>query len=644
MKAPHGSLLTCALAVSVCAACAPCPCPAPSSAASGYQAPRYASGKFSVTSEHGRAWFIAPDGQRFLSQGVNAMGDGSYNAPNPNFYDPVNKQFHGDKSAWVASAFQRLSSWGFNTVGAWSDDALNGQRYPYTYMLYAAGFDQPLEHVFEPYFETRVAANTEKARARKDDPYLIGYFLDNELPWWGEFGWHAGGQKTLLEKYAHAEVGGAGKRVLREFLERRYGHDLARFNQAYRTTLKSFDELEQSIDLPVRGAALRRDADDFAGAVAERFFAVTTKALRERDPNHLILCVRFAGEAPWPVVEVAGKYCDVLSVNQYQRTGEVDQHLLDDFYVKSKKPILITEYSFSATENQSGDPNTKGASVTVPTQQERAEHTMRFASQALALPYVVGLHWFAWADESPQGRFDGEDQDYGLVDIRDRPYALVTAAHAELNRSAQSIHARSTSPLPTAFQGGHEAQLHQGQPPKTLSGPLSFFQPGEHAQIVTWGDAPNGGNAKVESSPGAALIQYDSGGGWGAGVSVLPAQSPFDASGAAALEISLEVPAGRSVQIFLSEAGVAAPGSAHYDGRAGSDGESYEFPPLLGTGKRETYRIDLHDLERRSSWGNQRGNEELDLQALSAVDLDIPGKQGTGEIRVFSIAFEPAKN
>ncbi len=623
------------------ASCGPCPCKLahPTGANGGYRPPEYTSGFFKASLQSGRAWLIAPDGQRFLSQGVNAIIDASYNAPNQNYYDPVKHQFAGDKGAWVKSAFERLGSWGFNTVGSWSDDAFNGQHYPYTYMLYAAGFDQPLEHVFEPVFESRVASNVEKAAAHKDDPYLVGYFLDNELPWWGEFGWHAGGQKSLLEKYAHAEAGGAGKHVLCEFLERRY-KDISALNQAYRTALKSFAELEQSIELPVRSRAERKDADDFAGIVAERFFAVTTKALHAKDPNHLNLCVRFAGEAPWPVVEAAAKYCDVISVNQYAQSGDVNQKLLDDFYVETQKPILITEYSFSATENQSGDPNTKGASVTVPTQRERAEHTKQFASQALALPYVVGMHWFEWADESPQGRFDGENQNYGLVDIRDRPYALVTQAHTELNARALEIHGASTSQLPTVFQGARAASLHVAEPPKPFTAPLSFFTPANHQQIVDWADAPNGGSAKAQAAPDAALIRFDAGGGWGAGVSVLATHAPFDATGAEKLEVVLELPTDKTVQMFVTEVGVAAPESTHFSGQSGSDGESYEFPPLIGTGKRETYVVDLHDLERRSTWGNQHGNQVLDLQALAQVDLSIPGKQGTGEIKIYSISFK----
>ena len=602
-----------------------------------FQPASYAQGRFTVGVRDGHAWLFAPDGARFLSQGVNHVGNSAYRAPNSNFYDPVPKQFGGDKPAWVKSAFGRLAQWGFNTVGAWSDDALYGQHYPYTYILYAAGYEHPLDHVFEPEFAQLAAQNTDKARSLKDDPYLVGYFLDNELPWWGEFGWHASGQKSLLQRYARAPAGGAGKAALRGFLEARYEKDIARFNGVYHTTLNSFAALEQPLELQGRGHAGRRDSDEFAGFVAERFFAVTTQAVRERDASHLQLCVRFAGEVPWPVVRVAAKYCDVISVNQYQQSGNVDRRLLDDFYAAGKKPILLTEYSFSASENQSGDPNTKGAMVTVRTQSERAEHTTRFATQALALPYLVGLHWFEWADESPQGRFDGEDQNYGLVDIHDRSYALLTAAHARVNRDAQATHEASKQPFPTLFQGDGEATLHVFKPARVLSTPLSFYEAGSQRELPTWGDAAQGGNAKVEFKPEATLVRFESGSGWGAGVSFLPSPSPFDASGAEHLEVRAQLPEHCSVQVLINEAGAAAPGQASYSGQAGSDGESYEFPPLTGTGKLETYVVDLHELDRRTAWGNQQGKQQLDLQALVTVDLYVTGKQGSGELRVVSL-------
>ncbi len=611
--------------------------PHASASSSSYVPATYTSGHFTVSSQAGHAWLLAPDGQRFLSQGVNHVGSSEFRAPNPNFYDPVRKQFGGNHVAWENSALARLGAWGFNTVGAWSDDALYGRHYPYTLMLYAAGNEHPLDHVFDAGFEALVAQHTEQARKRAADPYLVGYFLDNELPWWGEFGWRADGQKSLLERYARAPAGGGGKRALREFLEQRYAKDVAHFNRVYQTALKSFDELEQPLALSVPNHAARGDADAFTGLVAERFLSLTTRAVRERDPNHLLLCVRFAGEAPWPVVQAAGKYCDIVSINQYQPSGDIDRALLDDVYAVAQKPILLTEYSFSATENQSGDPNTKGAMVTVKTQAERAEHTQRFAQQALALPYLVGLHWFEWADESPQGRFDGEDQNYGLVDIQDHPYELLTQAHQRVNRGAQATHEHSQIPVPAAFSGAREATLHRVGAP--LGAPLSYFQAGAHPMLATWGDAANGGSAKVVAQPDAGVVQYASGTGWGAGISISPPTWPFDASGAEHLELSLVAPAGHSVQVLFNEAGAAGPGQPSYVGRAGSDGESYEFPAFTGTGKLETYVIDLHELDRRSSWGNQRGNQQLDLQALSTVDLYFPGKQGDGELRLVSIWF-----
>jgi hypothetical protein len=279
--------------------------------------------------------------------------------------------------------------------------------------------------------------------------------------------------------------------------------------------------------------------------------------------------------------------------------------------------------------------------VTVSTQQARAGHVTRYAKQALALPYVVGLHWFEWADESPQGRFDGEDQNYGLVDIHDQSYALVTEAHRAVNQAAQLTHEKSRAPLPSVFHGEGEPRLRSAQPAQALASPLGYFDAGQNPEPPTWGDAANGGSARVEARPEATLVRYASGSGWGAGVSFLPAHSPFDASGAEHLELSLSIPAGVEVQVLLNEAGAAAPGQAKYVGTAGSDGESYEFPALVGTGKLETYVVDLHELDRRSAWGNQNGQNQLDLQALVTVDLYLPGKQGQGEVRVAAIHFTP---
>ncbi|HEY5038061.1 MAG TPA: hypothetical protein VIJ93_03210, partial [bacterium] len=381
------------------------------------------------------------------------------------------------------------------------------------------------------------------------------------------------------------------------------------------------------------------------GVVADRYFAVATKALKKVDPNHLILGVRFAGENPWPVVEACAKYCEVVSVNIYAKSGDVDQNLLDNFYAKAQKPILITEYSYSAMENQSGDPNTHGADVSVPTQKDRVEHLNRFAGQLLNLPYIVGLHWYEWSDESPQGRFDGEDQDYGLVDTKDKEYTLITQAHAKLNLAAFSLHAKTQTPLPSEFKEPVQAAYRKAEAGMKVPDVRSFLKIDSTAHVDTWGDNPNGGKAIANTLSGAIALDFESGTGWGCGASVPSNIGPFisgwivDLRGYNLFQFKAFVPKGLSFTVYVSESGCAAPSLTKYDGISGADGESYSFPSFTGAGKWETYKVDLADLERRSEWGNQHGNNILDLQALNDVQFYISGNQGAGKILVKDLEF-----
>ncbi|HJT24305.1 MAG TPA: hypothetical protein VJ873_06990, partial [bacterium] len=408
---------------------------------------------------------------------------------------------------------------------------------------------------------------------------------------------------------------------------------------------KSFDEFDGPVTLVVKTKKQKAIANEWAGVVAERYFSVTTQALKAVDPRHLILGVRFAGETPWEVVEACGRYCDVVSVNHYAKSGDIDQEMLDNFYAKAQKPILISEYSFSAMENQSNDPNTAGADVSVPTQKDRVEHLDRYAHEALSLPYIVGLHWYEWADESPEGRFDGEDCDYGLVDIHDKEYTAITQAHAKINLIAASLHKKSDIALPQVFKEGAGADYRKAEPGMKVPFSRDYLKIDNTAHVDTWGDGPKGGKAVANTTTGTIVLDYDTGTGWGCGASISPNIQPLVAWGTVDLrgynffDFKAFVPKGVNFSVFMSESGAAAPGMAQYDGKDGADGESYSFPPFTGTGKWEDYRVDLSELERRTSWGNQKGNNILDLQALSDVQFSLPGNQGTGRMLVKDLVF-----
>jgi hypothetical protein len=52
------------------------------------------------------------------------------------------------------------------------------------------------------------------------------------------------------------------------------------------------------------------------------------------------------------------------------------------------------------------------------------------------MPYVVGADWFQYYDEPTHGREDGENYNFGLVDIHNQPYAALVLAAATLDCTA----------------------------------------------------------------------------------------------------------------------------------------------------------------------------------------------------------------
>ena len=76
-------------------------------------------------------------------------------------------------------------------------------------------------------------------------------------------------------------------------------------------------------------------------------------------------------------------------------------------------------------------------------QAERARCFERYVIAALKKPAVVGYHWFEHADQPAEGRFDGENSNYGTVTIEDDVYAELTDTMTRVNAAAEQIHAQA---------------------------------------------------------------------------------------------------------------------------------------------------------------------------------------------------------
>jgi agarase len=396
-----------------------------------------AGGYFRVEQRKGVWWLVDPDGRETLSIGINHISyePDRVKGTGPSLYGEALKKIYPDRNAWGLMALARMRLWGFNTIGAWSDADLWEHKVPYTIILNIASraganwqHGVPVD-VYSPKFEQaarEIAA--EFCAPRANDRALLGYFTDNELRWGPD--WR--GKETMLEMYLRLEGDAPGRRAALEFLRERYG-DIVKLNAAWGISAQSFEEA-----LPgASNDALDADANEFLSRVADRYFQVSVEAIKAADPNHLVLGARFAGGVPEPVMRAA-RAVDVVSVNIYSvdpTQGVRRAHEL------SGRPILMGEFAFRSEDT--GLPNTKGAGPRVPTMAARAEAYRDYVTRLVSLPEAVGYHWFQWSDQPQEGRFDGENSNYGLVNINDEPYASFVEAVKQVNSEVIELHRRA---------------------------------------------------------------------------------------------------------------------------------------------------------------------------------------------------------
>lgn len=136
----------------------------------------------------------------------------------------------------------------------------------------------------------------------------------------------------------------------------------------------------------------------------------------------------------------AAHFADVASINIYSFDP---RPLVEHLYKLAGRPVLITEFAFRAQD--SGLPNTQGAGPKVPSQAARAKAYTDYVTRLESLLEAIGYQWFQWSDEPKEGRFDGENSNYGLVSIKDKPYVEFLAAVRAANAAAVAYHRKAVA-------------------------------------------------------------------------------------------------------------------------------------------------------------------------------------------------------
>lgn len=403
-------------------------------------------------------WFVSPEGKREWLNTVTSV------QPFQLARDTAGVQYvsrdydggtteSGNMRAWGEKTLGRVRGAGFKGLGAWSNPVFHDFEVPITrdLNLWKWVCGQSTVLLFSPDWE-RLADSAAKQQVEKlrENRNLVGYYLDNEIEW----GDGLVGPRVYFDNLSPSDPNRRElTRVIREVWP-----TVEAFNVDWGTDLKSWEEMDGWTALPLTFGGARGRMGNYAAYVrlleiwmehvAREYFRITTAAVRKYDPNHLILGVRFKNWAPIEIVRASREFTDAQSLNTYVGDARMDREMFAMIHRESGQPLVITEYSFHALDGRSGNRNTVGFAAQVLDQRARAEGYRLFTSRLARVPWVIGADWFQWADEPPSGRhFDGEDVNFGIVDIDDREYDHMVRAVRETAPKLNGLHEASKALL-----------------------------------------------------------------------------------------------------------------------------------------------------------------------------------------------------
>lgn len=420
-------------------------------------APRIAepTGFFEVVQVDGRWWLADPEGKAFYDVGTDHCNYDAHWCEKLG-YAPYHRNMvakYGSADKWAESATARLKDWGFNVLAAGHHPSTEHRGLPHIdFASLGAGFArrewicEPIHwtgfpNVFSPRWERYCRAVARRlAEKNRGDPWCLGTFIDNELEWYGKRGY-------LVDEIFRLGADHTAKIALWDWLVQRFDPDGvgAALGEGWGTR----ERFLANTHVPEAGPALNTVRSEFLAVIAEEYFRVAATALREADPDHLVVGCRFAGQAPTEVLPAAGKYNDVFSINTYPRV-DLERGVVagvprqfTEYYRVVQRPFMVTEWSFPALD--AGLPCRHGAGMRVDTQAQKARCYEIFAEMCADLPFMVGYHYFMWVDEPAEGISSTfpEDSNYGLVNVNDEPYVELVTTATRVNRAAFDRHARS---------------------------------------------------------------------------------------------------------------------------------------------------------------------------------------------------------
>lgn len=420
-----------------------------------------ATGFFRVEKDS-RWWLVSPEGNAFLSFGINHM------------YPDLWKQAYNE-DAWKRKlGLEKLEgppfnaalrSWflktckefGFNTVGVHNAlQVINTPRPAVPYMRPIRFLDVPhwkaevpdenFKDVFSPAFAAHCdQLAKEYAAPLKDDPFLLGYSM-TDCPLFTEEDCRSrpdviGGARREARigwprRLRNLGPATPGKQAYVKKMKEIYRGEIVGFNSTYGTSFDTFDALANTTQwrpqTDLSNANETRDNLLFLQLVVETYYQTVLDAIRRYDPNHLFVGDKLNANTDSldTVLAVTSRFTDIIFYQMYARY-EVQEPRLDRWSRKVDKPVMNGDSAFTMITQHMPRPFGPIADNLA----QRGEWTVEFFQKAFSRPEFVGWHYCGLIDAPNLVPRKHDRQHSGLMDGYGEPYPMLQRGlKAEVDR------------------------------------------------------------------------------------------------------------------------------------------------------------------------------------------------------------------
>ncbi|MFC2089359.1 beta-agarase [Bacteroidota bacterium] len=422
-------------------------------------------------------WFIGPDGERFVSQGVNHIEPHLYLAP---YNKEETMKKYGDElidgkglfdtnteaaQKFIDGQIAICKDLHFNTFAKHTHASIAPELYmDKTY--YIASFETapvatwqikagqgPMPDVFSSDFENHVEKRVKEVVLKhKDSPNLIGY-LYCDVPAWILPSYMQKSENEYLMVYPWVDammslgVGSPGKKAWIDHLKERYtsAAEAADMWGLYYIKLYGleWEELYKMTDWtnPLDSVKATADMRSFMGKIAERWYKMHYDAIKKHDQNHLIIGdksdVSTYQDFLLPALK---KYIDVIAIQSYN-VWTNDKATADWLYKELGKPMFNGDGSFAYVHPNQSENKVKGWWTGAKNIQDVISMYKEQMEMMMAEPYVIGWHHCGMLQQwDGSARGDVPSNENGFMDPFENYYTEWTDVIKEMNSNAVEMH------------------------------------------------------------------------------------------------------------------------------------------------------------------------------------------------------------